>query len=65
MLYIVVIMDINGCVVLDFMEVLVVVDFVEFICWINLIMLNDDGMNDELEFRGVEKFGLNKLEVYN
>lgn len=64
-LYIVSITDINGCVVSDSMEVLVAADPVESIRRINLITPNDDGMNDELEFRGVEKFGPNKLEVYN
>ncbi|NRB53652.1 MAG: gliding motility-associated C-terminal domain-containing protein [Saprospiraceae bacterium] len=63
--YIVSITDVNGCVVTDTMEVLVAADPVESIRRINLITPNDDGMNDALEFRGVEKFGPNKLEVYN
>lgn len=63
--YIVDISDPNGCVVRDSMEVLLASDPVESIRRINLISPNDDGMNDVLEFRGVEKFGPNKLEVYN
>jgi len=64
-LYVVDISDINGCIVRDSMEVLLAADPVETIRRINLISPNDDGMNDVLEFRGVEKFGPNKLEVYN
>lgn len=63
--YIVDISDANGCLVRDSMEVLLASDPVESIRRINFISPNDDGMNDVLEFRGVEKFGPNKLEVYN
>ena len=47
------------------LEVLLASDPTETIRRINLISPNGDGMNDELEFQGVEKFGPNKLEVYN
>lgn len=63
--YIVSITDPNGCIITDSLAVLLASDPTETIRRINLISPNGDGMNDELEFQGVEKFGPNKLEVYN
>ena len=63
--YIVSISDINGCIITDSLEVLLANDPVESVRRINLISPNGDGMNDVLEFKGVQKFGPNKLVVYN
>ncbi|MEZ5041482.1 MAG: gliding motility-associated C-terminal domain-containing protein [Saprospiraceae bacterium] len=63
--YEVTILDANGCMLVDSLEVLLANDPIESIKRINLITPNNDGKNDILEFKGVEKFGPNKLEIYN
>lgn len=64
-IYMVMIIDINGCVMVDDVIVLVVNDFVMSIMFYNLIIFNGDGFNDELEFGEISKFGFNLFKVYN
>lgn len=63
--YRVAITDINGCVTLDEVTVLVANNPVESIIPYNLITPNGDGLNDELDFGAISKFGSNSLKVYN
>lgn len=63
--YTVTITDINGCVTIDDVTVLVANDPVTSIVPYNLISPNDDGFNDALEFGEIGKFGTNSLKVYN
>lgn len=63
--YTVTITDINGCVTVDDVIVLVANDPVTSITPYNLITPNGDGFNDELEFGEISKFGSNSLKVYN
>lgn len=57
--------DINGCVTLDEVKVLVANDPASTITAYSLITPNGDGKNDVLEFGGIGKFGTNSLKVYN
>ncbi|WP_020535011.1 gliding motility-associated C-terminal domain-containing protein [Lewinella cohaerens] len=63
--YRVAITDINGCETLDEVTVLVANNPVESIVPYNLITPNGDGLNDELDFGPITKFGSNSLKVYN
>lgn len=63
--YVVRITDVNECVTLDSVQVLVASDPLSTIRAINMITPNGDGINDVLQFEGVEKFGNNSLKVYN
>lgn len=63
--YRVVITDINGCRTLDEVTVLVANNPVESIIPYNLITPNGDGLNDELDFGMITKYGSNSLKVYN
>ena len=63
--YRVMITDINGCVTMDEVTVLVANNPVESVLAVNLITPNGDGMNDVLEFGNISKFGTNSLKVYN
>ena len=63
--YTVTITDINGCVTVDEVTVLVANDPVTSITPYNLISPNGDGFNDSLEFGEIGKFGSNSLKVYN
>lgn len=62
--YVVSITDAGGCTTVDSMTVFVA-NNVEFINAVNMITPNGDGKNDVLEFRGLNKFNLNSLKVYN
>jgi gliding motility-associated-like protein len=63
--YRVAITDINGCLTLDEVTVLVANNPVESIIPYNLITPKGDGLNDELDFGMISKFGSNSLKVYN
>lgn len=63
-IYVVSIIDINGCTTIDSMTVFVA-NNVAFINAVNMMTPNDDGKNDVLEFRGLGKFNLNSLKIYN
>lgn len=63
--YIVNITNEAGCIVQDSVTVLVLGNPLENIDFINLITPNDDGANDVLQFKNLEKFGQNSLHVYN
>ncbi len=55
----------NGCTYSDEVDVCVIEDPFSLIKPISLITPNEDGMNDWLEFRGLEAFPNNRLRVYN
>ncbi|MEM1216487.1 MAG: gliding motility-associated C-terminal domain-containing protein, partial [Bacteroidota bacterium] len=63
--YVVAITDINGCVTIDEVVVLIANNPVESITPYNLITPNGDGRNDTLDFGEIDKFGTNSLKVYN
>ena len=63
--YIVNITNDNGCSYRDEITVCVIEDPFSLIKPINLITPNDDGMNDWLEFKGLEAFPNNRLRIYN
>ncbi len=62
--YFVMITDVNGCQKLDTITVFVADDSVN-VKTVNLITPNGDDKNDVLEFKDIEKFGINTLKVYN
>ncbi|MFN7116459.1 MAG: gliding motility-associated C-terminal domain-containing protein [Saprospiraceae bacterium] len=62
--YFVQITDIRGCQILDTIIVLVANNPLDIMA-VNMITPNGDGKNDVLEFKGLEKYGLNTLKVYN
>lgn len=62
--YFVRITDVNGCQKLDTIQVFVAEDSVDVVT-VNMITPNGDGKNDVLEFKDIEKNGINTLKVYN
>lgn len=64
-IYVVEIMDQNGCFTLDSVFVMIAGDPAATIPAINMITPNGDGKNDILEFEGAHKFGQNTLKIYN
>jgi gliding motility-associated-like protein len=62
--YFVMITDANGCSKLDTVIVQVANNPLDIMA-VNLITPNGDGKNDVLEFKGIEKYGINTLRVYN
>lgn len=62
--YYVMITDINGCQILDTIDVMVANNPLD-IKAVNMITPNGDGKNDVLEFSSLAKYGLNTLKVYN
>lgn len=62
--YYVMITDINGCQILDTIDVMVANNPLDILA-VNMITPNGDGKNDALEFSGLAKYGLNTLKVYN
>lgn len=63
--YYVEIKDVNGCVTLDSVWVMVSDDPAASIVAVNMLTPNGDGKNDVLEFQGANKFGQNTLKIYN
>ncbi len=63
--YFVSIVDRNNCTSLDTVTVFVADDPVSFIPHINMISPNGDGINDEVDFGDINKFGTNNLRVFN
>ncbi len=55
----------NGCTFMDEVTICVIEDPFSLIKPISLITPNDDGMNDWLEFKGLEAFPDNRLRIYN
>ncbi|MBK8700503.1 MAG: gliding motility-associated C-terminal domain-containing protein [Saprospiraceae bacterium] len=64
-IYSVQIRDINGCIQFDSVSVCIIEDPLSLILQIDAITPNGDGMNDALEFIGLEAFPDNSLIVYN
>lgn len=64
-IYVVEIMDQNGCFTIDSVLVMISEDPAASIRAINMITPNGDGKNDILEFQGAGKFGQNTLKIYN
>ncbi|GEM_PF-1177827 len=62
--YFVMITDINGCKILDTLNVMVANNPLD-ITAVNLITPNGDGKNDALEFKGITKYGINTLKIFN
>lgn len=62
--YVVTIVDANGCITVDSVNILVSNSPLN-IKAINLITPNGDGKNDDLDFGHINKFGANSLKVYN
>lgn len=62
--YFVMITDANGCKKLDTINVFVAIDSAD-VKAVNMITPNGDGKNDVLEFKDIQKNGLNTLKVYN
>ncbi len=63
--YVVDIVDANGCMVTDSILVAVATDPEQFIKSINMITPNGDGKNDVLEFDAINKYPNNSLRVFN
>ncbi|RMF30089.1 MAG: hypothetical protein D6765_03580, partial [Bacteroidetes bacterium] len=57
--------DANGCTYLDSVNVAVLSNPLDFVTPINTLTPNGDGINDVLEFEGLEKFSNNSLKVLN
>ncbi len=62
--YFVMITDPKGCKILDTVHVMVANNPLDILA-VNMITPNGDGKNDALEFKGLQKYGLNTLKVYN
>lgn len=63
--YVVSILDNNDCVLTDTVFVAVASNPVDFIKAINTITPNGDGQNDLLDFDAINKFGPNRLTIFN
>ncbi len=61
----VLITDINGCEQTDTVLVSIIEDPLALLKHVTVITPNDDGMNDKLEFIGLETFPSNTLVIYN
>jgi len=55
----------NGCTYRDEVTICIIEDPFSLIKPISLITPNDDGLNDVLEFQGLEAFPNNRLRIYN
>lgn len=62
--YYVMITDVNGCQILDTIDVMVANNPLDILA-VNMITPNGDGKNDVLEFSSLKKYGINTLKVYN
>ncbi len=63
--FVVEILDLNGCSIIDSVSVAVADDPLQFIKSVNVITPNGDGVNDYLEFDNLTKYGANTLQVFN
>ena len=63
--YFVMIIDENECATFDTVTVFVADDPAAFIPHINMISPNGDGINDEVDFGDIGKFGSNTFRVFN
>jgi gliding motility-associated-like protein len=63
--YVVTITDSNGCDQVFDVEVCIIEDPASLIKAINVITPNNDGINDDLEFIGLDAFPNNRLVIYN
>jgi gliding motility-associated-like protein len=59
------VIDNNGCVDTDEVEVCIIEDPTDLLDAVTMITPNGDGRNDELVFRGLESFPDNKLTIFN
>lgn len=63
--YTVTITDLNGCQVEDMVTVCIITDVEDIVKPITVITPNEDNMNEDLYFEGLELFTTNKLTIYN